>query len=193
MVRFTEVNPTWSSGRTTAWHSGHMQLVRLRVRPCDSVKSEMKCHLERKLRFPFTQFMLRQMHSTERSYENCLGFVNLSINQSIVYLSTNRLRAEELVQNTIAWSKPLTRIRTERTAEKRGFAVSSQPVLYQQPEESGSGFSLVDPDAVDLNLYPKLAEVEWTYARLGPGDCIYIPSGQERFASALTYSSILQG
>ena len=42
---------------------------------------------------------------------------------------------------------------------------------------SGSGFSSLDPDSVDLMKYPEIAKVQWTYASLYPGDCIYIPSG----------------
>lgn len=31
---------------------------------------------------------------------------------------------------------------------------------------------------VDLNLYPDVPKVEWTYSTLEPGDCIFIPSGK---------------
>ena len=46
-----------------------------------------------------------------------------------------------------------------------------------QKQFSGSGFSSMDPDSVDLLKYPDVAKVQWTYATLYPGDCIYIPSG----------------
>lgn len=46
-----------------------------------------------------------------------------------------------------------------------------------QPPQFGSGFSIANPDAIDLNLFPDISKVEWTYSTLGPGDCIYIPSG----------------
>lgn len=41
---------------------------------------------------------------------------------------------------------------------------------------SGSSYSSLDPDSVDLLLFPDVAKVQWTYATLYPGDCIYIPS-----------------
>lgn len=47
-----------------------------------------------------------------------------------------------------------------------------------QPPEFGSGFSSINPDVVDLNLYPDVSKVEWTYSTLEPGDCIFIPSGK---------------
>ena len=50
--------------------------------------------------------------------------------------------------------------------------------LSFQPPQFGSGFSIANPDAIDLNLFPDISKVEWTYSTLGPGDCIYIPSGK---------------
>jgi len=47
-----------------------------------------------------------------------------------------------------------------------------------QPPQFGSGFSSINPDVVDLNLYPDVSKVEWTYSTLEPGDCIFIPSGK---------------
>ena len=47
-----------------------------------------------------------------------------------------------------------------------------------QPPQFGSGFSSINPDVVDLNLYPGVSKVEWTYSTLEPGDCIFIPSGK---------------
>ncbi|XP_020631250.1 uncharacterized protein LOC110068214 [Orbicella faveolata] len=46
-----------------------------------------------------------------------------------------------------------------------------------KPPQFGSGFSSINPDVVDLNLYPDVSKVEWTYSTLEPGDCIFIPSG----------------
>lgn len=52
------------------------------------------------------------------------------------------------------------------------------PILnLTKPPQFGSGYSSIDPDVVDLNLYPDASKVEWTYSTLGPGDCIFIPSG----------------
>ena len=46
-----------------------------------------------------------------------------------------------------------------------------------QNEYSGSGFSEIDPNNINLMEYPNVANVPWTYATLTPGDCIYIPAG----------------
>jgi len=46
-----------------------------------------------------------------------------------------------------------------------------------QNEYSGSGFSEIDPNKINLLEYPNVAKVPWTYATLMPGDCIYIPAG----------------
>lgn len=52
------------------------------------------------------------------------------------------------------------------------------PILnLTKPPEFGSGFSSINPDVVDLNLYPDVSKVEWTYSTLKPGDCIFIPAG----------------
>ena len=48
--------------------------------------------------------------------------------------------------------------------------------MFSKKQFSGSGFSALDPDSVDLVKYPDIAKVQWTYATLYPGDCIYIPS-----------------
>ena len=49
---------------------------------------------------------------------------------------------------------------------------------HHQPAEFGSGYSIANPDVVDLNRFPDISKVEWTYSTLEPGDCIYIPSGK---------------
>lgn len=53
----------------------------------------------------------------------------------------------------------------------------SEYLNVTQPPQFGSGYSIVNPDVVDLNLFPEVSKVEWTYTTLEPGDCIYIPSG----------------
>lgn len=58
------------------------------------------------------------------------------------------------------------------TSNKQRFFLSSQPPQF------GSGFSIANPDVIDLNLFPDISKVEWTYSTVGPGDCIYIPSGK---------------
>jgi len=45
-----------------------------------------------------------------------------------------------------------------------------------KPKGVGSGYSKLDPDMVDMNLYPNHGKVPWTWATLYPGDCIFIPS-----------------
>lgn len=47
---------------------------------------------------------------------------------------------------------------------------------FLQKAHSGSGFSNLDPDAIDLVKYPDIAKIRWTYTTLYPGDCLYIPS-----------------
>ena len=67
-------------------------------------------------------------------------------------------------------------------------------VFVFQPPQFGSGYSSIDPDMVDLNLYPDASKVEWTYSTLGPGDCIFIPSGKHpliMFLSTLSYFTML--
>eukprot|EP00112_Aurelia_sp_Birch-Aquarium-sp1_P001864 Seg1202.12 transcript_id=Seg1202.12/GoldUCD/mRNA.D3Y31 product="Lysine-specific demethylase 8" protein_id=Seg1202.12/GoldUCD/D3Y31 len=45
-----------------------------------------------------------------------------------------------------------------------------------KPNGVGSGFSSIDPDVIDMNLYPNHAKVPWQWATLYAGDCIFIPS-----------------
>ena len=59
-----------------------------------------------------------------------------------------------------------------------------------QPPQFGSGYSSINPDVVDLNLYPDASKVEWTYSTLGPGDCIFIPSGKHYFIDGFKTSHI---
>ena len=47
-----------------------------------------------------------------------------------------------------------------------------------QNQHSGSGFSEIDPNRINLFEHPNVANVPWTYATLLPGDCIYIPAGK---------------
>ncbi|XP_068724814.1 uncharacterized protein [Montipora capricornis] len=55
--------------------------------------------------------------------------------------------------------------------------VFSKFLNLTRPPQFGSGYSIVNPDVVDLNLFPNISKVEWSYSTLEPGDCIYIPSG----------------
>eukprot|EP00057_Strongylocentrotus_purpuratus_P016508 XP_011670982.1 PREDICTED: lysine-specific demethylase 8 [Strongylocentrotus purpuratus] len=41
----------------------------------------------------------------------------------------------------------------------------------------GSGFSSLDVDMINMFQHPDVAKVQWTWATLNPGDCIYIPAG----------------
>ncbi|XP_062506041.1 bifunctional peptidase and arginyl-hydroxylase JMJD5-like isoform X2 [Corticium candelabrum] len=38
-----------------------------------------------------------------------------------------------------------------------------------------SDFSGVDVDAVDMYQYPQFQDVPWWFAKIGPGDCVYVP------------------
>lgn len=49
-------------------------------------------------------------------------------------------------------------------------------VCLSQDENSGSSFSGIDPNEIDLMAHPNVGKVPWTYATLRPGDCIYIPA-----------------
>lgn len=48
--------------------------------------------------------------------------------------------------------------------------------FLEKNEYSGSGFSEIDPNKINLLEYPNVAKVPWTYATLMSGDCIYIPA-----------------
>ncbi|XP_071479213.1 tRNA wybutosine-synthesizing protein 5-like [Diadema antillarum] len=41
----------------------------------------------------------------------------------------------------------------------------------------GSGYSTLDVDMINMFKYPDVAKVQWTWATLDPGDCIYLPAG----------------
>ncbi|EDO36296.1 predicted protein, partial [Nematostella vectensis] len=41
---------------------------------------------------------------------------------------------------------------------------------------SGSGYTQVDPDKVDLLAYPNITNVHWNYTTLLPGDCLFLPA-----------------
>lgn len=49
--------------------------------------------------------------------------------------------------------------------------------MVEKSRLSGSGYSFLDPDSIDLLAYPDMANVQWTYTTLYPADCIYIPAG----------------
>lgn len=48
--------------------------------------------------------------------------------------------------------------------------------FIEQKQYSGSAFSEIDPNKIDLMKFPNVSRVPWTYATLRPGDCIYIPA-----------------
>merc|ERR1712196_417982 len=54
----------------------------------------------------------------------------------------------------------------------------------------GGFFGRIDVDAVDLIKYPKWANVEWWYADLEAGDCLYIPSNWYHQVTATPERSI---
>ncbi|KAJ8022203.1 JmjC domain-containing protein 5 [Holothuria leucospilota] len=50
------------------------------------------------------------------------------------------------------------------------------PIAKEDVEAYG-GFSMLNPDSVNLELYPQFKEVPWWYANMTPGDCLYLPYG----------------
>ncbi|XP_066282976.1 bifunctional peptidase and arginyl-hydroxylase JMJD5-like [Branchiostoma lanceolatum] len=49
--------------------------------------------------------------------------------------------------------------------------------MADKKQFSGSSFSHLDMDSIDLLTNPHVSEVPWTWATLQPGDCIFIPAG----------------
>lgn len=50
-------------------------------------------------------------------------------------------------------------------------------VIHRNKYEWG-GLSLVNPHSVDLEQFPKFADVKYAYLTLNAGDCLYVPSGK---------------
>ncbi|XP_038077551.1 uncharacterized protein LOC119745333 isoform X2 [Patiria miniata] len=50
------------------------------------------------------------------------------------------------------------------------------PIAKEDVEAYG-GFALLDPDNVDLERYPAFADVDWSYANIMAGDCLFLPYG----------------
>lgn len=55
--------------------------------------------------------------------------------------------------------------------------------FFQEEVEAYGGFALLDPDTVDLEKYPSFADVDWTYANVTAGDCLYLPYGKYKHDS----------
>ncbi|XP_078591174.1 lysine-specific demethylase 8-like [Branchiostoma floridae x Branchiostoma japonicum] len=49
--------------------------------------------------------------------------------------------------------------------------------MADKKQFSGSSFSHLDMDRIDLLTNPQVSEVPWTWATLLPGDCIFLPAG----------------
>ncbi|XP_041480490.1 uncharacterized protein LOC121427977 [Lytechinus variegatus] len=49
--------------------------------------------------------------------------------------------------------------------------------IADEGTEAYGGFALLNPDSVDLELFPKFADVPWTYGNVTAGDCIFLPRG----------------
>lgn len=56
------------------------------------------------------------------------------------------------------------------------LATKTNLYFKQKDPSVGSGFSFLDPDSIDMLKFPRIAKVPWTWAKLYPGDCIFIPS-----------------
>ncbi|XP_022109281.1 uncharacterized protein LOC110989300 [Acanthaster planci] len=50
------------------------------------------------------------------------------------------------------------------------------PIAKEDVEAYG-GFALLDPDSVDLERFPAFADVDWSYANITAGDCLFLPYG----------------
>lgn len=50
------------------------------------------------------------------------------------------------------------------------------PIAKEDVEAYG-GFSLLNPDSVDLEKYPQFKGVPWWYANMTAGDCLFLPYG----------------
>lgn len=49
--------------------------------------------------------------------------------------------------------------------------------------EHTGGYSRVDVDKVDLDVYPQFSDISWWSADMKAGDCLFIPY---RYASVIT-------
>lgn len=63
---------------------------------------------------------------------------------------------------------------------------------------NSAGFSLLDPQSVDLIAYPDVAGVRWANATVRPGDCLYVPGSHLHQVNSspstnIAYSLILSG
>ncbi|XP_041480491.1 uncharacterized protein LOC121427978 [Lytechinus variegatus] len=63
------------------------------------------------------------------------------------------------------------------------------------------GFAILNPDLVDLELFPKFADVPWTYGNVTAGDCVFLPPrywhqvrsyGTRNLAISLLFSPITE-
>ncbi|XP_030842973.1 uncharacterized protein LOC100889833 [Strongylocentrotus purpuratus] len=50
------------------------------------------------------------------------------------------------------------------------------PIADEETEAYG-GYAVLNPDSVDLEKFPKFADVPWTYGNVTAGDCIFLPRG----------------
>ena len=51
------------------------------------------------------------------------------------------------------------------------------PIADEETEAYG-GYAVLNPDSVDLEKFPKFADVPWTYGNVTAGDCIFLPRGK---------------
>ena len=49
--------------------------------------------------------------------------------------------------------------------------------MSKDSEYEWGGLSVIDVDDVDLDAYPKIADVKFSKLQLAKGDCIFMPSG----------------
>ncbi|XP_071842016.1 uncharacterized protein [Apostichopus japonicus] len=54
---------------------------------------------------------------------------------------------------------------------------SEELYMARYDPNTGSGYSKVDVDMINMFQHGEVAKAKWTWATLRPGDCIYIPAG----------------
>ncbi|XP_035690970.1 bifunctional peptidase and arginyl-hydroxylase JMJD5-like [Branchiostoma floridae] len=63
--------------------------------------------------------------------------------------------------------------------------------LEEKRKFSGSGYSTMNMDMINIFTNPHIAKIPWTWATLRPGDCIFIPSGY--FQQVRSYGRSMAG
>ena len=54
----------------------------------------------------------------------------------------------------------------------------SDKMYLRNSVDDFSGASVIEPNSVDLKLYPRIAEIPFRQGNITPGDCILVPPGK---------------